>query len=293
MKGIFETLSRLRFYIVIPAHNEAEYIEKTLVSLANQTLLPKQLVVVDDHSTDATAEVVSKFTAKYPFIHLVKTTSTDTHLPGSKVINAFYKGFETLDDNYDILCKFDADLIFPENYLEKIAEIFKENPKCGMAGGFCTIEKNGTWEIENLTNKDHIRGALKGYRQECFKAINGLKPAMGWDTADELLAQYHGWKVITESSLLVKHLKHTGKTYDKTARYQQGEAFYRLRYGFWLTTLASLKLALKKGRPLLKIDYLNGYFKAKRNRIPFLVSEKEGQFIRKLRWQKMKQKVFL
>ncbi|MEX2349306.1 MAG: glycosyltransferase family A protein [Flavobacteriaceae bacterium] len=283
----------MRFYIVIPAHNEAEYIENTLLSLGNQTLLPKRIVVVDDHSTDATAEVVSRCAKKFPCIHLVKITSEDKHLPGSKVIHAFYKGFETLDDDYDIICKFDADLIFPENYLEKLADIFKNNPKCGMAGGFCTIEKKESWEIENLTNKDHVRGALKAYRKACYEDIGGLNLAMGWDTADELLAQYHGWEVITEPSLLVKHLKPTGKTYDKTAHYKQGEAFYRLRYGFWLTAIASVKLALKKGKPFLALDYLKGYFKAKKNKSRFLVSEDAGSFIRKLRWEKIKQKVYL
>lgn len=280
----------MKFYIVIPAHNEASFIEKTLLSLVSQTLLPKKIVVVDDHSTDATSEVVSAISEKYPFIQLVKTTSEDKHLPGSKVIHAFYKGFETLDDNYDIICKFDADLIFPENYLEKVAEIFNNSSKCGMAGGFCTIEKNGLWEVENLTNKDHIRGALKAYRKDCFKEIGGLKTAMGWDTADELLAQYHGWEVITEPSLLVKHLKPTGKSYNKTARFKQGEAFYSLRYGFWLTAIASVKLAFKKGKPLLTFDYLRGYFIAKINKSSFLVSTKEGLFIRKLRWKRIKSK---
>lgn len=280
----------MKFYIVIPAHNEAEYIQETLMSLASQTLLPKRIVVVDDHSSDTTSEVVSRCAEKFPFIQLVNNTSEDKHLPGSKVINAFYKGFETLDDDFDIICKFDADLIFPENYLEKIIEIFNNNPKCGMAGGFCTIEKNGNWEVENLTSKDHIRGALKAYRKGCFKDIGALKPAMGWDTADELLAQYHDWEVIAETSLLVKHLKPTGRTYDKTARYKQGEAFYSLRYGFWLTTIASAKLAFKKGKPFLTIDYLKGYFKASKNNSQFLVSKNEGSFLRKLRWQKIKEK---
>lgn len=284
-------LSILKFYIVIPAHNEAEYIEKTLLSLTNQTLLPKKIVVVDDHSTDATSEVVSRYVEKFPFIDLVKITSEDKHLPGSKVINAFYKGFETLDDDYDIICKFDADLIFPDNYLEKVAEIFNNNPKCGMAGGFCTIEKKGLWEVESLTNKDHIRGALKAYRKDCFKEIGGLKTAMGWDTVDELLAQYHSWEVITEPSLLVKHLKPTGKSYNKTARFKQGEAFYRLRYGFWLTAIASVKLAFKKGKPLLTFDYLRGYFKAQKASSTFLVSKEEGRFIRSLRWKKIKAKL--
>src|SRR5690606_3835587 len=133
------------FYIVIPAHNEEDYIQKTLQSLAEQTLLPKKIVVVDDHSTDKTAEIVSEYCGKYPFISLVKNASSDEHLPGSKVVNAFYKGLETLDENYDVLCKFDADLIFPENYLETIAHIFTANPKCGMAGGLLYIEKNNHW----------------------------------------------------------------------------------------------------------------------------------------------------
>ena len=32
---------------------------------------------------------------------------------------------DLIDENYDILCKFDADLIFPNNYLERISEIFQ------------------------------------------------------------------------------------------------------------------------------------------------------------------------
>tara|TARA_R110002072_G_scaffold22666_2_gene79611 strand:+ start:22995 stop:23843 length:849 start_codon:yes stop_codon:yes gene_type:complete len=281
----------VNFYIIIPAHNEEAFISQTLESLINQTLLPKQLVIVDDHSTDGTAKVVSSYAEKYPFIRLVKNTSEDKHLPGSKVIKAFYKGFETLDDNYDILCKFDADLIFPENYLEKVAKIFERNPKCGMAGGFCTIEKNGEWEVENLTNKDHIRGALKAYRKECFQDIGGLKTAMGWDTADELLAQYYGWKINTEPSLLVKHLKPTGKTYNKAARYKQGEAFYSLRYGFWLTAIASAKLAIKKRNVLLFFDYLKGFFIAKRKKAEYLVNRDEGIFIREFRWKRIRKKI--
>jgi hypothetical protein len=53
----------------------------------------------------------------------------------------------------------------------------------------------------------------------------GLKAAMGWDTVDELLSTFYGWKVVTDARLIVKHLKPTGANYNKTARYKQGEAF--------------------------------------------------------------------
>lgn len=282
----------MKFYIVIPAHNEAEFIGKTLTSLCKQTLLPARIVVVDDNSNDATSQIAQQFSEKYAFVSLVKSQSDDQHLPGSKVIRAFQLGLEILDENYDIICKFDADLIFPQNYLQKLAEHFTADPKIGMAGGFCSIEKNNTWEIENLTGKDHIRGALKAYRKQCFLDIGKLKPAMGWDTVDELLAVYHGWKIKTDPRLLVKHLKPTGATYQNSSGEKQGAAFYSLRYGFLITLIASLKLAFKKGKPGLTIDYLKGYFKAKKQKRPFLVSAEEGRFIRNLRWKKMAGKLF-
>lgn len=282
----------MKVYIVIPAHNEAAYIGKTLQSLAEQTLLPSRIVVVDDHSTDDTPKIVSDFSEKYKFISLVRSTSSEEHLPGSKVIKAFYRGVETLHEDYDVLCKFDADLIFPNNYLEKISSHFHENPRVGMVGGFCTIYKDGNWILENLTSEDHIRGALKAYRKQCFKDIRGLKTAMGWDTADELLAQFHNWEIKTDKDLLVKHLKPTGATYGKASKFKQGEAFYKLRYGLPITLIASAKLAhLKKDYTLLR-DYITGYYKAKKEKQPYLVSAEEGRFIRNLRWKKMIRKVF-
>lgn len=281
----------MNYYIVIPAHNEDAFIALTLQSLADQTLLPTKVVVVDDNSTDKTSEIVQEFATKYPFINLVKKTSEAIHLPGSKVIQAFHKGYETLDENYDVIVKLDADLILPANYFETIINIFKSDPKIGMAGGFAYIEKNGDWILENLTDKDHIRGAFKAYRKECFLQIGTLKPAMGWDTVDELLCKFYDWKVVTDATLKVKHLKPTGANYNKTARYKQGEAFYTLGYGFFITAIASAKLAMLKKKPFLFFDYIKGFMKAKSAEKPLLVTEEQAKFIRNYRLKKMKEKL--
>jgi glycosyltransferase involved in cell wall biosynthesis len=280
------------FYIVIPAHNEEQFIALTLQSLVSQTLLPKKIIVVDDNSTDGTAEIVLAFAKEHPFISLIKKKSSAIHLPGSKVIQAFQAGFETLDENYDVIVKIDADLIFPLNYFETIHKHFLSDPSIGMVGGFCYVEKNGEWILENLTDKDHIRGALKAYKKETFQQIGGLKPQMGWDTVDELLCKFYNWKVVTDQSLHVKHLKPTGANYNKTARYKQGEAFYTLGYGFLITAIASGKLAMMKKKPFLFLDYIKGFWKAKVAKKPLMVSAEQAAFIRTYRLNKMKQKLF-
>lgn len=282
----------MKYYIVIPTYNEEAFIALTLQSLISQTVLPTKVVVVNDNSTDKTAEIVLEFSKNNSYITIVNKTSEAIHLPGSKVIQAFQKGFETLDDNYDFIVKIDADLIFPSNYFETVIKHFQSDPTIGMAGGFCYIEKNGDWVLENLTDKDHIRGALKAYRKETFKQIGGLKPAMGWDTVDELLCKFYNWKVVTDTSLKVKHLKPTGANYNKTARYKQGEAFYTLGYGFVITAIAAAKLAMMKKKPSLFLDYMKGFLKAKKAKTPLLVTKEQANFIRNYRWAKIKEKLF-
>jgi glycosyltransferase involved in cell wall biosynthesis len=76
----------MNYYIVIPAHNEEQFIALTLDSLISQTLLPKKVVIVNDNSTDKTAEILAY--AKIILITLVEKKSSAIHLPGSKVIQA-------------------------------------------------------------------------------------------------------------------------------------------------------------------------------------------------------------
>ena len=124
----------MNYYIVIPSHNEEKYISLTLQSIIEQTVLPKKVVVVNDNSTDKTEEIVLAFAEKKTWVTLVNNASDAIHLPGSKVIQAFQKGLETLDENYDFIVKADADLIFPSNYFETIISHFESDDKIGMAG---------------------------------------------------------------------------------------------------------------------------------------------------------------
>lgn len=281
----------MKIYIIIPVYNEAAFLKQTIESFVNQTYRPNKLIIINDNSTDNSQEIIDDFAANYDFISTSLNISEANHQPGSKVIRAFYKGFQAFDDNYDLIGKFDADIVLPMDYFENMIQIFASDKNIGIAGGNLYIEKKGNWIYENISEKTKVRGPIKLYRKECFKQIDGLRESVGWDSADELLASYHGWKIKTDPNLKVKHLKPTGGSYSRVSRYKQGEAFYRMRYGFLLTNIASAKLAFKKRSFVYYIYCIGGYFKAIRNKASFIVSEKEGKFIRALRWNGIKKKL--
>ena len=278
----------LQILIIIPAYNEEDLIGKTLDSLVQQSFKPSQIIVVNDNSTDTTPQVVQGFADDYPFIKLVNRTSENKSMPGAKVIEAFNEGLAQAKNDPDVICKFDADLIFPSDYLEKLNDSFTKDEHLGMFGGVCTILQGDKWQVESLTNLDHIRGALKAYRKACFDQIGGLKKAMGWDTLDELLARSNYWKVEVDPELKVKHLKPTAANYSKKLPLQFGRSIYRMRYGSLIGFLAIAKLASKKKSISFFALGCLGFIKAAFSNEQKLVTKEEGKFIRSYRMRSIK-----
>ena len=272
--------------IIIPVFNEEKYLERCLDSIIKQTLLPTKLLLVNDNSSDNSETILKKYSKEFLWIKYINIKSNQAHIPGKKVITTFYKGLETIDSNYDIICKFDSDIILPENYLESIINIFNSDPKVGIAGGNLYIKKKNKWVYEKISSKDHVRGPIKSYRKKCFEDIQGLRKSIGWDTADVLIAQYHDWKIKTDKSLAVKHLKPTGANYSYNSKFLQGEALYKMRFGLVLSIISVLKTSINTGRFLMVFFAFFGYTRAFIKRRERIVTKEQGQFIRKYRWRK-------
>ena len=275
------------YSVIIPAHNEANFLEGLLQSLCKQSVQASEIVLVNDNSTDQTEALMERFAKEHKNIHYVNHPSTDQHLPGAKVIKAFSFGLKNLKQPFEVIVKLDADLILPNNYFEELLPIF-ENPKIGIAGGFCYEQNaNGQWKRNHPMGHDHVRGAFKAYSKECFSAIGGLRQAMGWDTIDELLARFFDFETLTLARLKVKHLRPLGAGYSLQAAQLQGAAFYSMRYGLLLSVLASLKSALTQKSIWTFFQLINGFQRAKQEQTPFLITAEQGKFIRNYRWNKI------
>ncbi|WP_407499521.1 glycosyltransferase family 2 protein [Elizabethkingia anophelis] len=281
----------MKFLIIVPTHNEEENVLQCLESLRKQSFQDFLCVIVNDGSTDKTKVLVEHFieniklnasqSSPFTLLNLPKSE----HQPGAKVVRTFNKGLEGISlDDYDIVCKFDADIIFPENYLEKVNRVYEENSKAGMVSGLVYIEKNSEWIFENLSSKNHVRGPIKSYRVTCFKEMNGLRPVLGWDNIDVMLAQMHGWDVITIKDIWVKHLRPTAYKYKKQKAEKLGQYFYNIGMNFPLAFVSSAKSSLKNKSLSEFFITMKSFLKQNSERV---LSPQEIAYIRSLRWNQM------
>ena len=275
----------MKLCVIIPVFNEEDFIKKSINSIISQSIKPDKVVYVNDSSTDNTKKIIRDLSDDYDWIEIIDHKSKELHIPGRKVIEAFYYGLKKLDSSYDIICKFDGDIELPFDYIKKIKNIFTENLNIGIAGGNLYILKKGKWVYEEIASKSHVRGPIKAYRRECFEDINGLKSSIGWDTIDVLLAQKKGWKIYTDKKIKVKHLKSTGKSYSFQSRLLQGEALYIMRFGFILSILSIIKSSFKTKDPLRILFAISGFLISLMKKKSFIISREEGVYVRNFRWK--------
>ncbi len=88
--------------IVIPAFNRERYVAKTIESALKQSVAPIEVVLVDDGSTDATAQISQSFAAPVKVIRIVNNGSGPSRPRNVGIASA--KGpFITLIDSDDVL----------------------------------------------------------------------------------------------------------------------------------------------------------------------------------------------
>ncbi|CAM1345032.1 glycosyltransferase family 2 protein [Tenacibaculum amylolyticum] len=115
----------MKFSIVIPLYNKALYVRETLESLANQTKLPYEVIIVDDKSTDDSLNEVLEYLDNIPK-RFEKVRVEIIRLEENRGVGyARNVGFKKTTG--DIVSFLDADDIYEENLLEVTEEIMLHN----------------------------------------------------------------------------------------------------------------------------------------------------------------------
>lgn len=146
------------FTIVIPLYNKASAITATLKSVKEQTYSDFECLVVDDGSTDTSAEVVDEFINRGGDnrFHLIRKTN-------GGVSSARNVGIGLAKHPY--IAFLDADDVWNKSYLDIVAYLIGTFPSCSIYGtGWCHWygNMNGITDIE-----------IKRERAKCLQETNG------------------------------------------------------------------------------------------------------------------------
>lgn len=280
------------YMVITPCRNEEKNLPNLYQSMLLQTMKPSLWVIVDDGSTDKTAEIIEQFEEKHSWIKGIFLEKCNEYM-GSHISYVYNEGFKfakkySNENNlpYQYIAVVDSDNIPEVEYFEKLFCEFEKDPKLGIASGIglsTNIEKTlqdlrkeiGSvnvmdpefWRfVENSNSIDENEvdlpiGSARVWRKECFEETKGYADVKAPDSVSNIKAKIRGWKtkrfnnirVIEREGLIAQGF---WKGYS-----DQGDSAYFLFYPMLLAILKTLKYSFK--RPYYSgIAYLWGYTKS-------------------------------
>ncbi|MGC4053260.1 MAG: glycosyltransferase family A protein [Paludibaculum sp.] len=283
--------SQLRYVVVSPMKNEEKYVAATLEAMASQTVPPVEWVIVNDGSTDRSAEIVAGYCEKYSWIRQLDVAGLGERLPehyGGHVVDLIYDGIGALQTaEYDLIVKLDCDVSFEPTFFERILDTCRQNPRLGITSGVSWAVQEGVLKPEKSA-PGHTLGATKVYRKKCFEDIDGLVRSMGWDGIDEIKARMTGWEAWPLTDLVVVHHRPEGLALGLMASgVERGNGSYFMGYHPIFMVARALRRMLRPGLAADGVGMLVGYFGSLFRGEPRIPDPGFIQFLRKNQLRKL------
>jgi glycosyltransferase involved in cell wall biosynthesis len=196
------------YCLLTACKNEAGYIGETISSLIQQSLRPRRWIILDDGSTDGTAELVKQLSRGRDWIRLHRLEPRPQRSFGAQY-RAIMRGGEMLQGlSFDFIGALDADISFESaNYFSTLIEEFRRCPRLGIAGGVICEKDRGAFRERRENVACSVAGAVQMFRRQVFEAIGGYTPLEygGSDALAVLKAGMDGWEVRSLPELRVLH----------------------------------------------------------------------------------------
>ena len=280
----------LTLSLIIPAYNEECHIRKCLEAVSRQTVMPDEVILVDNRCTDNTVKIAKEF----KFVKVLREENQG-------LIPARNAGFNKAKG--DILGRIDADSVIREDWVENVLKEFKQNKKLSGLTGFGAtdfipyvsrykstfVSRVYFWLVHGYFNTITLWGANMAITKKAWKdvesdvCLDDSKVHEDQDISICLAAKGH---VLKESeavrmsssgqsyAYLPKYLSYTLKRYttrDLHRRNGNMSSRKMIKIGYWRTRpgriFAELLLTIGLGMMIVKlpIDYvLNRYGKLPR-----------------------------
>jgi poly-beta-1,6-N-acetyl-D-glucosamine synthase len=193
--GAVARRAALNCVLISPVRNESKHIRLTIESVLKQTRRPLKWVIVDDGSTDGTADIVRPYAEAHDWIELIERPQrAERHFAGK--VESFNLGLARVRDlPYDVVGNLDGDTSFGADHLEFLLARFAEDDRLGVAGTI--FEEEGYRSDKNsFEGQSHVPGQVQLFRRRCYEEIGGYVAhrAGGIDWMACANARMRGWK---------------------------------------------------------------------------------------------------
>jgi len=277
------SLQNTNYVLVTPVRNEEKFIGRTIASVIQQTILPREWVIMSDGSTDKTNEIVKDAQIRHSWIKLFELPQRDKANWSAVVDNTTIGIASFQEKNYQFIGLLDADLEFSSDYFEKVILEFHQDAKLGLAGGVAIdigLPKNVL-----PRNKQDVPGALQFFRRECLESIGGLIPIPegGWDSVTCIMSRLKGFNTKLITHLVVDHLKPRNAIHGSILKrkWQMGIRDYALGYHPLFEFIKCGSRLLRERPPILAAcAWFGGYLTATLFKRPRVIPPEIVRFTR-------------
>jgi glycosyltransferase involved in cell wall biosynthesis len=119
-----------RYAVAVPCHNHAEFLPSAFQSVEAQSLVPSEVILVDDHSTDSTWRVINDLVATSQLPHeSIRISRNSLNLGQCATINSAVDQAES-----NVIVVLNDDDYLMHDALEWIDFVFEHNPSVGLVG---------------------------------------------------------------------------------------------------------------------------------------------------------------
>lgn len=138
--------------VIVPVYNTGKYIEKCVLSLLGQTFRDYEIILVDDGSTDGSAEICDRFAAEYGFISVI-------HQENGGVVKTRKNGFSASKGKYISYIDSD-DTIEPQMYESMMGKIKEFDADVCICGLIIEDEKQVIYHYSSIKPGIYDKAAL-------------------------------------------------------------------------------------------------------------------------------------
>ena len=144
-------MSKPTISVIIPLYNKEREIEGTVRSVLAQSRLPEEIVVVDDGSTDRSAEIVRKIAS--PLVRLIPQTNAGECAARNRAI---------AEARSEYVALLDADDEWEPGFLAEIESLIDEFPGCGVyCTGFTIVSHDGRFPAPGLDRRGIVENFFR------------------------------------------------------------------------------------------------------------------------------------